>query len=238
MKVDILGVNVDNDDMNKAVNKVIEYMDSDGKYKIYTPNPEFVMMSIEDEEFKGILNKGDLVIPDGIGIVIASKILGKKIPERVAGYDLVQNVFKRIKKTNRTVYLLGASEGVAIKAADKMREIHKGLKIVGVHDGYFDENEEKNIMESINTLKPDLLLVGLGAPRQEKWIDNNIHKLNIKVAIGVGGSFDGMAGNVKRAPLIFQKLGLEWFYRLIKQPSRITRMIKLPVFLIKVIKER
>jgi N-acetylglucosaminyldiphosphoundecaprenol N-acetyl-beta-D-mannosaminyltransferase len=238
MKVDILGVNVDNDDMNKAVNKVIEYMDSDGKYKIYTPNPEFVMMSIEDEEFKGILNKGDLVIPDGIGIVIASKILGKKIPERVAGYDLVQNIFKRIKKTNRTVYLLGASEGVAIKAADKMREIHKGLKIVGVHDGYFDENEEKNIMESINTLKPDLLLVGLGAPRQEKWIDNNIHKLNIKVAIGVGGSFDGMAGNVKRAPLIFQKLGLEWFYRLIKQPSRITRMIKLPVFLIKVIKER
>jgi N-acetylglucosaminyldiphosphoundecaprenol N-acetyl-beta-D-mannosaminyltransferase len=238
MKVDILGVKIDDLTMNKAVDKVIQYVKSDKKYKIYTPNPEFVMMANEDEEFKDILNKGDLVIPDGIGIVIASKIMKKSITQRVAGYDLTQEVFKRIKGTNKTVYFFGASKGVAQQAADKMKEIHKDLNIIGVHDGYFDETEEKKIIESINSLKPDILLVGLGALKQEKWIEQNINNLNVKVAIGVGGSFDGMAGIVKRAPKIYQKLGLEWFYRLMKQPSRIKRMIKLPMFLIKVIVHR
>ncbi|GMQ60190.1 WecB/TagA/CpsF family glycosyltransferase [Vallitalea sediminicola] len=238
MKVDILGVKVDDLTMSKAVNKVIEYTNSDKKYKIYTPNPEFVMAANQDEEFRNILNQGDLVIPDGIGIVIASKIMKKSITERVAGYDLLQNVFNKIKGTDKTVYFFGASKGVALQAANKMKEIHKGLNVVGIHDGYFDEKEEQKIMDTINSLQPDLLLVGLGAPKQEKWISKNINNLNVKVALGVGGSFDGMAGIVKRAPEIYQKLGLEWFYRLIKQPTRIKRMIKLPMFLIKVIIHR
>lgn len=238
MKVDILGVKIDDYTMDEAVDKIIKAFDSDKKYKIYTPNPEFVMAANEDKEFKDILNKGDLVIPDGIGIVIASKIMKKSIRERVAGYDLVQKVFSGIKDTDKTVYLFGAAKGVADNAVAKMKELHKGLDIVGFHDGYFDADEEKLIKETINSLKPDLLLVGLGAPKQEKWINKNINDLNVKVAIGVGGSFDGMAGKVKRAPIIYQKLGLEWFYRLIKQPTRIKRMIKLPIFLIKVIKNK
>ncbi|GKX30451.1 N-acetylmannosaminyltransferase [Vallitalea longa] len=238
MKVDILGVKIDDYTMDEAVKKVSQYINSDKKYKIYTPNPEFVIAANEDEEFKDVLNKGDLVIPDGIGIVMASKIMKKSIKERVAGYDLLQKVFNEIKDTDKTVYLFGAAKGVAANAASKMQQLHKGLNIIGYHDGYFDEDEEKLIMETINSLKPDLLLVGLGAPKQEKWINENINNLNVKVAIGVGGSFDGMAGNVKRAPMIYQKLGLEWFYRLIKQPTRIKRMIKLPMFLIKVIVHR
>ena len=238
MKVDILGVKIDDYTMDEAVKKVIHYVNSDKKYKIYTPNPEFVMAANEDKDFKDILNEGDLVIPDGIGIVIASKIMKKTIRERVAGYDLVQNVFSEIKNTDKTVYLFGAAKGVAEQAVDKMKQCHKGLNIVGYHDGYFDEEEEKIIIDDINTLRPDILLVGLGAPKQEKWIVRNIDKLNVKIAIGVGGSFDGMAGNIKRAPKIFQKLCLEWFYRLIKQPTRINRMIKLPIFLLQVIIHR
>lgn len=238
MKVDILGVKIDDLNMDKAVKKVIQYTMSEKKYKIYTPNPEFVMTANEDEEFKSILNKGDLVIPDGIGIVIASKIMKKSITERVAGYDLLQNVFNEIKGTDKTVYFFGAAKGVASQAAERMKEVHEGLNIIGIHDGYFDEEEEKKIINTINSLEPDILLVGLGAPKQEKWINQNIDNLNIKVAIGVGGSFDGMAGIVKRAPEIYQKLGLEWFYRLIKQPTRIKRMIKLPMFLLRVIKYR
>lgn len=238
MKIDILGVKIDNFKMNEATEKVIQYMYTDNKHEIYTPNPEIVMIANENKELMNILNNADLVVPDGIGIIIAAKILKKNIPERVAGYDLVQNVFQAMKDTDKTVYFLGGAKNVAIEAAEKMKEYHKGLKIVGIHDGYFDEKEEKRIIEEINKLSPDLLLVGLGVPKQEKWINNNIHKLNIKVGIGVGGSFDGMSGRVKRAPIIFQKLCLEWFYRLMRQPTRLIRMLKLPLFLIKVISNR
>jgi N-acetylglucosaminyldiphosphoundecaprenol N-acetyl-beta-D-mannosaminyltransferase len=238
MKVDILGVKIDNYKMNEATEKVIQYMYTDNKHEIYTPNPEIVMIANENNELMDILNNADLVVPDGIGIIIAAKILKKNIPERVAGYDLVQNVFRTMKDTDKTVYFLGGGKDVAIEAAKKMRKSHKGLKIVGVHDGYFDDEEEKRIIEDINKLSPDFLLVGLGVPKQEKWINNNIHKLNIKVGIGVGGSFDGMSGRVKRAPIAFRKLGLEWFYRLLRQPTRLIRMLKLPLFLIKVISNR
>lgn len=119
-----------------------------------------------------------------------------------------------------------------------MEQIHKGLKIIGVFDGYFDEEKEKLIFEDIKNKKPDILLVGLGAPKQEKWIYSHKNELPVKICVGVGGSFDGMSGKVKRAPEFFIKFGLEWFYRLLRQPSRFFRMIKLPLFLLAVLKEK
>lgn len=234
-KCRILGVNINKITRSEALSTLLSWLDGSEKKILYTPNPEFIMASLKDEEFRDILNKSDLNVPDGIGTVIASKLTDCPLPERVAGYDLLQETFAKIKDSGKTVYFLGGAPSIAERAKKAMEEKHKGLKIVGVHDGYFDETEEKRIISEINSLCPELLLVGIGFPRQEKWIYNHIGELSVKVAIGVGGSFDGMCGNVKRAPDIFIKLGLEWFYRLIKQPSRIGRMMQLPLFMLKVI---
>lgn len=237
-KVNILGVLFDSVTMHEATEKAKYFLEQNKLHLIFTANPEIAMLAKNNSEFLNIINNGDLIVADGVGIVIGSKIIKQTLPERVAGYDLVQSIFNAIKDTGKTVYFFGAAPGVAKKAAKKMRIKYPGLNIVGVHDGYFSKEEELNILSEINELKPDLLLVGLGAPKQEKWLFEHKDSLNVKLAIGVGGSFDVMSGEIKRAPKIFIKLGLEWFYRLITQPTRIKRMIKLPVFLIEVLKSK
>ncbi|TCK93465.1 N-acetylglucosaminyldiphosphoundecaprenol N-acetyl-beta-D-mannosaminyltransferase [Natranaerovirga hydrolytica] len=235
-KINILGVNFNHITMEQAIDIVIGFLNSKEKlHMIFTPNPEIVMIAQKEIKLQEILNHSDLVVPDGIGIVKAAKILKDPLTERVAGYDLVQNVFEKISKTNHTVYFLGGAKEVADQAAKNMQEKYPGLKIIGCHDGYFSKNEEMTIIQEINELKPDLLLVGLGAPRQEMWLYDNRKKLNAKACIGVGGSFDVMSGKVKRAPKWMIKSNLEWFYRLLVQPTRIKRMINLPIFMLKVL---
>lgn len=238
MKTEILNVPFDTLTNKESLNKLLVHLNEDKNHIVITPNPEIVIEANRDNDFMKIIKEADLVIPDGIGVVIASKLNKIKIKERVAGYDLTQNLFEKIKKTGHTVYFFGGAKGVALIAKEKMELMHKGLKIIGVSDGYFNEEREKIIIEEIKKLKPDILLIGLGAPKQEKWIYKNKDILPVKVSICVGGSFDGMSGTVKRAPVIFQKMGLEWFYRLIKQPSRIIRMMRLPLFMILVIKNK
>lgn len=196
------------------------------------------MEACKDKELMMILEDADLVVPDGIGVVWASRYAEERLKERVAGYDLTQNLFAKLANTQETFYFFGGAPGVSAKAAHLMQEKYPGLQIVGGHNGYFDEAEERKIIADIQKKKPSVLLVGLGAPKQEKWIYENRRLLDVKLCIGVGGSFDVMAGNVKRAPKVFRKLGLEWFYRLITQPSRWRRMLKLPVFAFQVWKER
>ena len=232
----ILGVPINNVNLNEALGLVLLYLEDNEKKIVFTPNPEFVMNAIKDKEFMDILNKSNLNIPDGIGIIIGGKMLGYNMRERVPGYDLVQNIFYKIKNTDKTVYFLGSTDENIKLAKENMEKKYKGLKIVGTHNGYFNEEEGNIVIEEINRLKPDLLLVGLGSPRQEKWIYNNKDIIDTKVMIGVGGSFDVMSGNVKRAPKIFIKLNLEWFYRLITQPTRFKRMLKLPLFIVEVLK--
>lgn len=235
--VDVLGVSISKVTMEEATSKVREFVHSDTFHKIYTPNPEIVMLAKTDSTFHQILEEADLVVPDGIGVVIASKLKkGEKLPERVAGYDLVQNTMKEAVKEGYKYYFFGSKPGISEEAAVKMREAYPGIQIVGTHNGYFKPEDEKEIIADINASGANILLVALGAPRQEKWIEANKHLMpNIRVAIGVGGSLDVMSGNVKRAPIAFQKLGLEWFYRLLKEPTRFKRMLVLPKFLIKVI---
>lgn len=237
-KIDVLGVGISHVDMKEAIQEVLSYLQGDETRMIFTPNPEFIMAAKEDQTFKKVLNEGDLVIPDGIGVVIGAKMLKTPLKERVPGYDLIQHTFEQIKDKNVDIYFLGAGPGVAEEAAKKMEEKYPGLKIVGYHDGYFKENEESYIVDEINTTGADILYVALGAPKQENFIYKHRDQLNVKVAMGIGGSFDGMAGRVKRAPVIFQKLNLEWFYRLITQPTRAKRMIKLPLFIIEVMKHK
>lgn len=232
-RINILGIQFDNINMKEAVEKAIDFTNQEDTKIIFTPNPEIVIEAHNNPSLGNVINEADMVVADGIGVVIGSRIIKRPLPERVAGFDLVQNLFKEIKYTGKTVYFFGAAPKVAEMAASKMEELHKGLKIIGTHDGYFDNDEE--IIREINSLKPDILLVGLGAPKQEFWIYNNKNNLDVKLCIGVGGSFDGMAGKVKRAPKLFRKLGLEWFYRLITQPTRAKRMMRLPIFLKKVV---
>lgn len=236
-KIYILDIPVSVVNRQQAKENIMNWLENEKPKVVYTPNPEMIMMAIKDGKLKKAMYKADMIVPDGIGVVWASKYTSKRITERVAGCDLIQEVMKEMANTEKTVYFLGGAPGIAEKAAENMKNKYKGLKISGVHDGYFNEEQEKVIIEEIATLKPDLLLVGLGVPKQEKWIYTNKDKLNFKVAIGVGGSFDVLSGNVKRAPLIFQKLNLEWFYRLITQPTRFKRMLELPKFAFKVKKE-
>jgi N-acetylglucosaminyldiphosphoundecaprenol N-acetyl-beta-D-mannosaminyltransferase len=238
LKTEILGAKIDAITFEQAKQKVLSFLKEDKPHTVFTPNPEMVMLAGRDEEFMKILNTADLVVPDGIGVVLASKINKIKIKERVAGYDLIRAVFDAVKEKDTTVYFLGAAPGIAEKAAENMRKEFPGLKIIGIADGYFDAKKEILILEDIKQKKPDILLVGMSMLKQEKWIDQYKNQLPAKVLIGCGGSFDGMSGNVKRAPAIFCKLGLEWFYRLIKQPSRIKRQIYLPVFVLKVLFEK
>lgn len=233
----ILDVPFDALTMTEAVEKAKSFLHDGKQHYICTPNPEIVMEAQTDKELMRILREADLVVPDGIGVVWASRYSEIRLTERVAGYDLTQNLFQAVAGTEETIYFFGGAPGVASTAARKMKNKYPGLNIVGGHNGYFDEAEEKKIIADIKRLSPSILLVGLGAPKQEKWIVHHLEEVGVKVAIGIGGSFDVMAGNVKRAPKIFQKLGLEWFYRLISQPTRWKRMMRLPKFAITVLKK-
>lgn len=215
----------------EALEKCSEFIKGEKGNLIVTPNPEIVMRAKDDEEFKRIINEAELVIPDGIGIIKAGNILGTPLKERVAGYDLICNLLEMGKEGDISFYFWGSKPTFAEKAKQKMEEKYPNIKILGTHTGYFKDEEEASIIEEIRTLKPDVLLVGTGAPKQEKIINKYKNEGFFKIGIGCGGSIDVLAGEVKRAPKLFIKLHLEWFYRLIKQPSRWKRMLVLPKFI-------
>lgn len=234
--INILDIPVHKVTMEDATRKISEFVNSNEMHMVFTPNPEIVMLAQEDTRLKGILQKADLVVPDGIGVVIASKIQdGESLPERVAGFDMVQNTMKDAVYKGYRYYFLGSKPGVADQAAENMRQKYPGIQIVGTRDGYFKEEDMPTIIEDINQSGANILLVALGAPKQEIWIDTYKEQFKyVRVAIGVGGSLDVMAGTVKRAPEVFQKIGLEWFYRLVSEPTRAKRMLLLPQFIVKV----
>ncbi len=233
--VDILGVKFGDLGISDSADYIMKMTEEERFHYVFTPNSEMVMAAVKDKAFEDILNSADLLTADGIGIIYASKILSRPIAERASGYDISLELMGKAAASGKTLYLFGAAPGVAEKAAQMLKEKYPRLIISGLHDGYFDLEEEKKIIDDINEKKPDLLFVCLGCPKQEKWIFENRDKLNAKVAMGLGGCLDVYAGNVKRAPDIYIKLGLEWFYRLMKEPKRFFRMLALPKFMIKVI---
>ncbi len=235
--VDILGVHIDKITMADAVEKATALLKEDGVSAIYTPNPEIIMAAREDEAFRSILNHADICTPDGIGVVYGSRLLKNPVPERVPGFDLTCHLLERISKTGEGVFLFGAKPGVAEMAKEKLEKKYPGLVVSGLRNGYFKEEDEGDIVKEINQSGAKLLLVCLGAPKQEKWIHKHRNELKVNLCMGVGGSLDVFAGTAKRAPKIFIKLNLEWFYRLCKQPSRIGRMMMLPKFILTVLKE-
>ncbi len=230
-KVNILGVKVSKHTIESAADQIIEYITNGDKRRcVFTPNSEIIMMAYRDKEFAEVLNAADILTADGIGVVYASKILRNPITERAAGFDTACSVLEKMAPLGKSVYLFGAKPGVAEAAGEEMVRRYPGLIIAGCADGYFDEEKQKLIIADINEKKPDLLFVCLGAPKQEKWISRHKDELDFGVAMGIGGSLDVFAGTVKRAPEFYQKHGIEWLYRLLKQPSRIGRMLDLPKF--------
>lgn len=237
-KISVLGVNFDNVNMDEAVERCKDFIAGEKGNLIVTPNPEIVMRAKDDPEFKEIINTAELVIPDGIGIIKAGNILGTPLKERVAGYDLICNLFEAGKDGSISFYFWGSKPGIADTAAEKIKEKYPDLRVLGSHTGYFTAEEEVTIIEEIKNLRPDVLLVGIGAPKQEKIINKYKNEGFFKIGIGCGGSIDVIAGAVKRAPKLFIKLHLEWFYRLLKQPSRLGRMMVLPKFVKEVKKSK
>lgn len=241
--IKIFGVRVDNVSLEEAVDRVGEFLRGDETRTIYTPNTEIIMEANDDEKLKKVLNDGDLIIPDGIGLIYASRIKKKPLVERVTGFDISIEMIKLADRHKYSMFLLGGEEGIAKEAGENILKKYPNVKIAGHNNGYFKgahigfpgHKEEREVIERIKQSNPDIIFVGFGAPKSEKWIDLYKDELNCKVIIGNGGTMDIIAGKVKRAPEIYQKLGLEWFYRLIKDPSRIKRQIALPKFMLKVI---
>jgi len=228
----ILDVDFSTMNMNETVEVVArEINNNDNRlFHIITGNPEIVLSSQKDKEVKNIINQCDLVTADGVGIVLASKWKGKPLEERVTGYDLFIELLKRGNEEGWSFYLLGADEQTSRTAAENISKQYPNVKILGRHNGYFNSIEEEKIVLDIQNKKADILVVALGAPRAERFIYKYKDNLNAKIAIGVGGSLDVIAGKVKRSPDIWIKLNIEWLYRLICQPSRWRRQLVLPVF--------
>lgn len=236
MKETVLGIQVNTESYDDLLPLVFQQIEDNKKSLIVAINPEKIMKANEDPALKELLNNAEFQIPDGIGVILASKIQKGRITSRVTGVDMMLRLCEEAAKRGKPIFLYGGKPGVADAAADKLRQMYPNILIVGTQDGY--EKDNAKVVQKINEAKPDLLFVAMGSPKQENWINANRGELHPTIYQGVGGSFDVLAGNVKRAPVAFQKAGLEWLYRLMKEPHRIKRQIALPLFLVEVAKSR
>ena len=233
--VNIAGINIDDISMEQAVETIYKFISSDTNHSIFTPNAEIMMDGITNKDMKAILNSADMLVADGAGVVLASKILGKEVAEKVSGFDLVKNLLEASSERSIKFYLFGGKPGIAEKANANIICDYPGAEVVGTRNGYFTKEDEDNIIQDINNSGAEVLLVCLGAPKQEQWISENKHRLKVKASLGVGGTMDVLAGNVKLAPDFFRNNGLEWLYRLYKEPWRFKRMLRLPKFILYVL---
>jgi len=238
-RVDILGIPVDKITEKESLERIIDFINEKKFHLIVTINSENATKALENKIFLDVIKNADLVIPDGIGIIFASKILGDKLPERIPGIDLSYKLLEISNEKGYKIVLIGGKEGVAEGAKENLKKIFPNLNIAMTYNGYFNEDEERKIVDEIQKIEPDILLVGMGSGKQEIWIWNNREKFkNIGVCIGVGGTLDIWAGKKKRAPKLVQNLGLEWLYRVIIEPKRIFRVLKIFNFLNKLFIER
>lgn len=235
MYVKILDYNV----FNGSKKELLEVIDNKDKVNIISGNPEILYTSLNNDTLlKSFKDDTALIIPDGVGTIVASKIIGSPIKEKIPGIEIMDKLLKKFNKDGRKVYLLGAKEETLKKCIETLRDIYPNLNIVGSHNGYFDLNNCENIVEDIKNSKAEAIFIAMGCPRQEIFINKYIYELPCKIFMGVGGSFDVIAGNVGRAPKIMISLGLEWLYRVAKEPSRIKRLGSIPKFLFIVIKSK
>ena len=229
-----MGININGDSFLRSLDRAFNCINKEDKvYQVVTVNPEMYAQAEVDKEFKKILDEAEMVVPDGVGIKIALKLKGHNV-ERIPGIDFARRLLEWCAKNNKPVAIVGSKEEVITKAVENLKNEIENLDIVYYHNGYFDNNEE--IYENLKQANPRLILVALGSPKQEYFIYGAKNNLPPCLMIGIGGSLDVWSGEVKRAPKIYQKLGLEWLYRTVSQPERFKRIFPaLPLFLWKVI---
>lgn len=253
--VEILGVRISKVTQASAIGQIKQFLEGDGRFTIVTPNPEFVIAAQKDGDFRWILNRADLAVPDGVGLRMAAKLLSlpkhsstivgifetlvqgfsvglavvfrpaflDTLPETVSGVDLMLDLCQLAADKGHSVFFLGGRGGVAEETAKRLQKRFANLRVAGFQEG---EAAEEFDQETRRAIRPsDLLFVAYGAPRQEKWIARNLPHLPVKVAIGVGGAFDFVAGKRRRAPRAIRRLGLEWLWRLIQEPQRLPRIL-------------
>lgn len=235
--ITILGVPIDRitrDEAGTITENLIKESNKSCKM-IFAPNVEFIMYAQKDKEFAKILKQSSLSTPDSVGIMIGAKLQKKSFKERIPGQSYFRKIIELSNEKGYSIYLLGGKPGIAEITKENLKKLFPNVNIVGIHHGYFDKNEEKEVIKEINTLQPNVLFVALGAPKQEKWIYEHRNELKVDVAAGQGGTYDYEAGRIKRAPVFIQKMGIEWLWRLCREPSRIKRQLVLPVYLFKVL---
>lgn len=232
-KENYLGVDVTPYNYEEIITDLRERMKAGQQSTIIAVNPEKVMAAEKNEELRQLINSATYQIADGVGILLASKMKGGKISSRVTGVDMMDRLIRFAEEENHKVFLYGAKEEVVTAAKQKLEEKYPRLVISGYENGY--EKDQDKIVKNINASEAELLFVAMGSPKQELWIRENMGKLNVKVFQGVGGSFDVFSGKVQRAPLLFRKLGIEWLYRLLKEPKRFKRQLALPKFLARIL---
>ena len=236
MRIDVVGVGFDNLTMQEAVEEGLRLAGKPGCHYVVTPNPEIVEVCRENLAAKIAVNGADLVLPDGIGVIKGAAMLGTPLKEKTPGIEFAGHLMERMAGEGLSLYLLGAKPGVAEQAAENLRAQYPGRVIAGTHDGYF--KGDGPVVEDIRQSGADVVFVCLGAPKQELWMEKNGPATGAHLLCGLGGSLDVFAGVVERAPKFWSDHGLEWLYRLCKEPKRIGRMMKLPLFLVHVKQEK
>ena len=235
MYKELLGYKIFSDNKEELLKEI----ENKKRVNIISGNPEVLYNGIKNEFLRNSFTKEDaLIIPDGVGTLLAAKINGIDITEKIAGIEVMNMLLEEARDKNLKVCLLGAKEETLIKCKEKIKESYDGINIVGSNNGFFDLDNCDDLIEKINESKADILLVAMGAPRQEVFIEKYKDKLCCKIFMGVGGSFDVFAGNVNRAPQFMINIGMEWFYRVAKEPWRIKRLGSIPKFLVLSLKER
>lgn len=229
MKIDVMGLKFDSMTMDEALSRAEALLRGDKAAYVVTPNAEIAYEALHDGQLREMLNGADLMLPDGAGVVLASKLLRTPVKQKVAGVDFAAGLLGILERNGQSLYLLGGKPGIGELAAQKMLEAHPQLRIAGIADGYF--RDEAPVIEKINASGADALFVCLGAPKQERFMVQHQQELHVHLMAGLGGSLDAFAGTVQRAPAWMIRLNLEWLYRLIREPKRFRRMLRLPKYL-------
>lgn len=230
-KTEILGIHFDTVTLAEAVEQVAALAVQRQARMVVTPNAEIGWCALHDKALRDAVNGADFISPDGAGVVLAARILGTPLKERVAGFDLFTALLSVMETKGLTLFLLGAAPGVAERAAQAMRRQHPGLRIVGMHDGYFQDDTE--IEPLLDAASPNVIVVALGSPKQEFWMMRHRGRPGWGAMMGLGGTLDIFAGEDRRAPAFFIRLNLEWLYRLLRHPGRIGRMMRLPAYILR-----
>ena len=229
MKIDVMGLKFDSMTMDEALSRAEALLRGEKAAYVVTPNAEIAYEALHDVQLREMLNGADLMLPDGAGVVLASKLLRTPVKQKVAGVDFAAGLLGVLERNGQSLYLLGGKTGIGELAAQKMLEAHPQLRIAGIADGYFQD--EAPVIAKINASGADALFVCLGAPKQERFMVQYQQELHVHLMAGLGGSLDAFAGTVQRAPAWMIRLNLEWLYRLIREPKRFRRMLRLPKYL-------